>query len=246
MLIQGFGMDGTMGWDRQVHAFSNDFNVYVPDLLFFGKSYTTRSERSEIFQADCLKKMLDVLKVDRVDLVGTSYGGMVAYRLASVYPELVNKVVVASSGVMMTHKTNERLYKLTKVNSVKKLLVPNDLEGMRRGLSTATVWRIDLVPSFVLEDMFQNFYRRNRKEKEELLDGMIIGSVGAPPLPAIDKKVFILWGTEDKIFDPDLAHQLKRHLGESAELEFIEGAGHVPQIEKPGQFNSRVLRFLLS
>ncbi|KAL2630259.1 hypothetical protein R1flu_014945 [Riccia fluitans] len=246
MLIQGFGMDGAFGWDRQVFAFSRNFNVYVPDLLFFGQSYTTRPERSENFQADCLKNMLDILEVDQVNVVGTSYGGMVAYRLASAYPERVKKVVVASSGVMMDHQTNQRLYKLTRVNDVKQLLVPTDLQGMRRGMSTATVWRVDLVPDLFLADLFQNFYRKNRKEKKELLDGMIISSVDAPPVPVIDKKVLILWGSEDRIFDKELAHQLQRHLGANARLVFIKGAGHVPQIEKPREFNYQALQFLLS
>ncbi|KAH0720929.1 hypothetical protein KY289_006264 [Solanum tuberosum] len=33
-----------------------DFTVYVPDLLFFGDSITTRPERSTSIQAECLAK----------------------------------------------------------------------------------------------------------------------------------------------------------------------------------------------
>ncbi|KAL2631195.1 hypothetical protein R1flu_015881 [Riccia fluitans] len=245
LLLQGFGMNGFLGWENQTHAFVKDFRVYVPDLLFFGKSYTKSSGRSEIFQAECVKKMLDVLKVDECHILGTSYGGMVAYRLASLYPKMVNKVVIASSGVMMNHTTNDRLKELCKIDSVNEILVPKDLAHMRLGMSTATVWKIWAIPSFVLQDLYDWFYQDGHKEKEELVDCMIIGSIDAPPLPKITQETLILWGTRDRIFDPELAVQLKKHLGDKAEMHMIKGCGHVPQIERPREFNKHVLQFLL-
>lgn len=154
LLIQGFGMNGTVGWVDQAPALAKKYDVYVPDLLFFGKSFTTGSQRSEEFQGECFKQMLDIFKVDEVDIVGTSYGGMVAYKMAAKYPKLVNKLVVASSGVMMTPTTNDRLLALAKVGDIKELLVPQDVKLMRRGMTIATVWRTWLLPTFVLQDMF--------------------------------------------------------------------------------------------
>ncbi|BBN12151.1 hypothetical protein MPTK1_5g17800 [Marchantia polymorpha subsp. ruderalis] len=246
LLLQGFGMDGFTGWEHQTHAFVKRFRVYVPDLLFFGKSFTTTSQRSEVFQAECMKKMLDVLNVDQVHVLGTSYGGMVAYRMASNYPKLVNKVVICSSGIMMDHTTNNRLMELCKIDSVKEILVPKDLKHMRLGMSTATVWRIWAIPSFVLQDMYEWFYQGHMKEKEELVDGMVIGSAGAPPIPKITQEVLIMWGTKDNIFDPALAEALRKHLGDRAQLHMIEGCGHVPQIENPTEFNARAIKFLLA
>ncbi|KAL3685121.1 hypothetical protein R1sor_003143 [Riccia sorocarpa] len=244
VLLHGFGLSGFFGWESQTHAFVKDFRVYVPDLVFFGKSYTNSSERSEIFQAECVKKMLDVLKVDQCHLMGTSYGGMVAFRIASLYPEMVNKVVLASSGIMMDHTTNNKLLEHLKADDIKEILVPKDVAHLKLGLSTATTKKIWAIPSFILRDLYEKFYLDNQKEKEELVDGTVIGSVDAPPLPKITQEVLILWGSKDKIFDPELAVQLKTYIGDKAELHMIEGCGHVPQIEKPREFNQQVLQFL--
>lgn len=61
VLLHAFGLDAYT-WGRQVSRFSKSFDLYIPDLVFSGKSFTTSKERSEIFQvcaniqaASCMK-----------------------------------------------------------------------------------------------------------------------------------------------------------------------------------------------
>ncbi|CAM6094751.1 unnamed protein product [Calypogeia fissa] len=244
LFLQGFGMNGMVGWELQAPYFAKNFDVYVPDLLFFGKSFTTETGRSELFQGDCVKKMLDILNVNKVHVVGTSYGGITGYYMAHNYPKLVDKLVVASAGVTMDPTSNERLAELAKVSSVKELLVPKDVNMLRRGMDIASIWRTWMIPNFVLQDMFDWFHTQNSVQKKELVDGMITGTEGAPPVPTVPQDVLILWGTKDQIFLPELADQLKRHLGDKANLIYVKGCGHVPQIEKPKEYNSHLLKFL--
>ena len=63
LFLHDFFADGTMNWQHQIAAFAKDFNVYVPDLLFFGSSRTTEAGRTEAFQAECMVKMLHALEV---------------------------------------------------------------------------------------------------------------------------------------------------------------------------------------
>lgn len=63
LLLHDFVADATINWEKQVGAFSGEFNVYVPDLLFFGGSATKSAERTEAFQAECMVKMLHALEV---------------------------------------------------------------------------------------------------------------------------------------------------------------------------------------
>lgn len=55
--------DGTLNWENQVAAFTKDFSVYVPDLVFFGGSSSSQEERTEAFQAECMVKLLHALEV---------------------------------------------------------------------------------------------------------------------------------------------------------------------------------------
>ncbi|KAL2651184.1 hypothetical protein R1flu_019312 [Riccia fluitans] len=245
LLLHGFQFDGMVGWENQIPEFSKHFRLYVPDLIFFGSSYSNSSERSEIFQAECFKKMLDELKVDRVHVMGTSYGGMVAYRMAHLFPELVDKVVCCSSGVTMTPRTNDRLLKEINCEKVNTILIPTTLEEAKLGMSVATVFNLSKFPLFLIKPLYQRYFSRNMKERTELLEGMIISSEGAPPVPKIGQKTLILWGRKDRIFSTDLAEELKELIGDNAKLVYFENSGHIPQVEKKKEFNAEAIKFLL-
>ncbi|KAL3700499.1 hypothetical protein R1sor_018521 [Riccia sorocarpa] len=245
LLIHGFQFDGIVGWENQVPEFSKHFSLYVPDLIFFGDSYSKSSERSEIFQAECLKKMLDELKIDRIHVMGTSYGGMVAYRMAHLFPERIDLLVCCSSGVLMTPTTNDRLLKEINCEKINTILIPTTLEEVRMGMSVATVLDLSRFPLFLIKPLFERYYSRNMRERTELLEGMIISSEGAPPVPKISQKTLILWGKKDRIFGTYLAEELKEHIGDNAKLVYFENAGHIPQIEKKKEFNAEAIKFLL-
>jgi len=54
-------------------------------------------------------KLLDKLKVEKFQVVGMSYGGVVAYNLAKMFgEERVDKVMIASSGVNMKRSNTRR------------------------------------------------------------------------------------------------------------------------------------------
>ncbi|KAG5624974.1 hypothetical protein H5410_010192 [Solanum commersonii] len=77
-----------------VLSLSSDFAVYVPDILFFGDSFTIHPERSTSFQAECLARGMMQLGVEKFNLVGFCYGSMIGFKVAQLYPYMV-----ISSGV---------------------------------------------------------------------------------------------------------------------------------------------------
>ncbi len=52
-------------------------------------------------------------------------------------------------------------------------------------------------------------------------------------------------GSDDLLTPPKYAHFLAEKI-EGARLEIIDGAGHMVMIEKPDEFNRRVMDFLQS
>ncbi|KAL0378139.1 UNVERIFIED_CONTAM: hypothetical protein Sradi_3119400 [Sesamum radiatum] len=94
VLVHGFAAEGIVTWQFQVGSLTKKYSVYVPDLLFFGGSITDNPDRSPTFQAECLVKGLRKLGIERCTVVGFSYGGMVAFKMAELYPELVEALVM--------------------------------------------------------------------------------------------------------------------------------------------------------
>ncbi|CAM8961309.1 unnamed protein product [Rhodiola kirilowii] len=245
LLVHGFGPVAMWQWRRQAVHFAPRFNVYVPNLLFFGNSFTKSSERSEAFQARSVAKLLEKLEVEKFSAMGTSYGGFVSYNLALMFPERVEKVVIASSALNMVKGDNAELAKKAKVENVQDLMLPATAANFRK-LVTLVVYRFPkATPNFFLNDMLRNLYSEYRKEKMELLNGLSLVHNETPQVSPIEKDVLLVWGDQDGIFPLPKAVELQKLLGGKTKLEVIKNAGHMPQVEKYDEFNKIVSKFLL-
>ncbi|BAT78035.1 uncharacterized protein HKW66_Vig0097540 [Vigna angularis] len=244
VLIHGFGPVATWQWRRQVKSLAPHFNLYVPDLVFFGGSTTVSSERSEVFQAKSVGKLLDKLEVETLHVVGTSYGGLVAYNLAKMLGEgRVKKVVIASSGVNMTARSNLEMLRSSKLNNIDDLMFPSSPHHLRQ-LMSLSIYKPPHVPDFVLSIFIHELYGENKERKLEILKGISVGREETSNVSPLKQKVLIVWGEEDRVFPVRLAHELKQLIGKDVKLELIKEAAHVPQIEKPVQFNRIIINFL--
>lgn len=137
VLVHGFAAEGIVTWQFQVGALTKKYSVYIPDLLFFGGSTTDKSDRSPTFQAECLAKGLRKLGVEKCTVVGFSYGGMVAFKMAALQPDLVHALVVSGSVLAMTDSISEATLQRLGFASSSELLLPNSVKGLKALLSVA-------------------------------------------------------------------------------------------------------------
>lgn len=80
-------------WARVRDALARDRRVYAPDLRGHGSSDRAAQYSVELMRDDVLG-FLDALGLDRVDLVGHSLGGVVAYLAAAQQPHRVGRLVL--------------------------------------------------------------------------------------------------------------------------------------------------------
>jgi pimeloyl-ACP methyl ester carboxylesterase len=92
VLLHALGEDAT-NWDGVVAAFVRHWRVYALDLRGHGESDRPGDYSFELMRDDVLG-FLDTLGLSRVDLVGHSMGGVVAYLLAEERPERVGRLVL--------------------------------------------------------------------------------------------------------------------------------------------------------
>jgi pimeloyl-ACP methyl ester carboxylesterase len=155
LLIHGLGANALWQWGDVIQHFVPYFNVYVPDLVFFGDSYTTRPERTESFQAQCLMRVMEAHSVQKFSLVGLSYGGFVGYSLAAQFAEAVERVVICCSGICMEEKDLiEGVFAVSDLEEAGRILVPQSPDKLRE-LVGYTFFRpppVRLIPSCFLAD----------------------------------------------------------------------------------------------
>ena len=241
VLVHGFAAEGIVTWQFQVGALAKHYDVYIPDLLYFGGSTSPSTDRSPGFQAECLVAALGKLGVERCTVVGFSYGGMVAFKMAESRPDLVRSLVVSGSVVAMTDSISDATLERIGVRSSAELLLPESVKGLKALLSIAAhrrLWFPERLHRDFLEVMFTN-----RKERAELLEGLVVSNKDAT-VPVLPQKILLLWGHNDNIFNIELAKTMKEQLGEKTMLQSIDKAGHLVHLERPCVYNQRLMEFL--
>ncbi|KAL6846618.1 hypothetical protein ACP4OV_024066 [Aristida adscensionis] len=242
VLLHGFAGDGILTWVLQVAALAKHFDVYVPDLLYFGGSTSPAADRSPAFQAECVAAALRRLGVERCAAVGFCYGGFVAFRMAAAHPGLVRSVVATGTLVGMTASAGEGILRRVGAASFADFLLPGDVAALRSLLVAGTYGKWWL-PDRLLKDYLELLIF-NRRERAELLEGMMIADEDASG-HSVQQDILLLWGENDKIFNMKLAMSLKEQLGKKATLRSISKAGHLVQLERPCVFSRCLREFLL-
>ncbi|XP_037404315.1 uncharacterized protein LOC119267105 isoform X1 [Triticum dicoccoides] len=257
VLIHGFGPDPTWQWAAQVGPLSKHFDLVVPTLLFFGASTTRAPGRSDAFQAAAIAKLLASDRLGGVGeegrvvhLVGTSYGGLVAYHLARALQQgggagawTVGKVAVCSSDLAKGPEDDRALAAKGGVADVTELMVPADTKALRRLMDICAHGPPKYLPECLARDLLRKCFAVQREGKIELIKGIASGhGFQITPLP---QEVLIVWGEFDQIFPVAKAHKVKEKLGEKATVRIIPDTGHLPQQEDSKLFNQILLDFLL-
>ncbi|KAF7842982.1 monoacylglycerol lipase ABHD6 [Senna tora] len=210
LLIHGFGANAMWQYGEHLRHFITRFNVYVPDLLFFGESFTSRPERTETFQAVCVKKLMNAHGVRRMSLVGISYGGFVGYSMAAQFPESVEKLVLCCTGVCLEEQDMQNgLFKVSDLDEAASILVPQTPEKLRELMRFSFVRPARGVPTWFLADFIEVMCTEYVEQKKELIEA-ILKDRQLSKLPKITQPTLIVWGELDQVFPLELGHRLKR------------------------------------
>ncbi|KAI6677746.1 hypothetical protein NL676_038542 [Syzygium grande] len=204
IFLHGFFGDGMMMWQLQVLALVRKYAIYVPDLLFFGNSATGDSRRTVDFQAECVAKGVAALGLQRCTVVGFSYGGMVAFKLAELQPELVESVVATCTVPAMTESISKECLKKLGFPTWSELLLPNSVSGMKKVVGSH---RFPRIPNRVFKDGLEVMFDY-RKERAELLEAFVIPDKDFT-LPEYSQKIHLVCGEDDNIFSVGKVKEFK-------------------------------------
>ncbi|KAI7998797.1 Uncharacterized protein Mb2734 [Camellia lanceoleosa] len=243
VLIHGYGSTSTWQFICQVGQLSESFNLFIPDLLFFGKSYSKRSDRAVEFQAVCVGQGLKRLGVERFSVYALSYGGWVGYQMAHIYPEMVEKLVIVSSGIGFT-EAQKREHPIGRKWT--DMLCPEKPDDMRF-LAAMAIHKYTIskwIPDFFLREFLIVMFKNYKKERLELVEYLLAKKADSD-LPILTQETLLISGDKDNIFPLCLGHQLQRHLGPKSKLKIIKDTGHAANVESPHLLNDLIKSFVL-
>ena len=96
VLLNGIMMS-TSSWNSFIDVFSRNNRLVLIDFLDQGKSQKSDKPYDQKLQSDIVKGVIDELKIDKIHLVGVSYGGEVALNFALKYQENLSSLILANT-----------------------------------------------------------------------------------------------------------------------------------------------------
>src|SRR4051812_12207612 len=97
LLLHGLGCDHTT-WEPVLDSLARRYTVIAPDLLGHGLSDKPRADYSVGGYANGMRDLLTVLGIDKVTVLGHSFGGGVAIQFAYQFPERTERMVLVAPG----------------------------------------------------------------------------------------------------------------------------------------------------
>jgi 4,5:9,10-diseco-3-hydroxy-5,9,17-trioxoandrosta-1(10),2-diene-4-oate hydrolase len=247
----GPGASGVSNYSRNIDALATHFRVIVPDMPGYGRSVKGVDQHDPFgYLADMIRGLLDELGIDSAHLVGNSYGGAAALRLALDTPHRVGKLVLMGPGGIGTTRA-------LPTDGLKSLLSYYGGGGPSRDkleafIRTYLVYDGASVPEEVIDLRYQASI-----DPEVVADPPLRRPSGpmAPRtlwrmdltrdsrLKDLQTPTLVLWGRDDKVNRPAGGPMLLNTMPH-AELVMTSHTGHWMQWERAELFNQLVTEFL--
>jgi 2-hydroxy-6-oxonona-2,4-dienedioate hydrolase/4,5:9,10-diseco-3-hydroxy-5,9,17-trioxoandrosta-1(10),2-diene-4-oate hydrolase len=247
----GPGASGVSNYSRNIDALAKHFRVIVPDMPGYGRS-TKQVDQSDPFGylADIIRGLLDELGIDTAHLIGNSYGGAAALRLALDTPHRVGKLVLMGPGGIGTTRG-------LPTAGLKSLLSYYSGHGPSRlkletFIRTYLVYDGDSVPDEVIDIRYQastdpevvaNPPLRRPSGPLALRTLWRMDLTRDSRLRDLQTPTLVLWGRDDKVNRPAGGPMLLDMMP-NAELLMTSHTGHWMQWERAELFNQVVTDFL--
>jgi pimeloyl-ACP methyl ester carboxylesterase len=240
----GPGVSAYANWRLVIPPLAEEFHVVAPDMVGFGFS-DRPSDATYGLQtwADQTVAVMDALGLDQASLVGNSFGGSIALRIAAQHPDRVKRLVLMGSmgvdfpitpgldRVWGYEASFENMRKVLDVFAYSRELVNDELAEVRYQGSIQPGWQ---------ESFSAMFPADANGSRQRWVDAM---TTPEDEIRALPHETLIVHGREDQVIPVDTSLKLFR-LIDRGDLHVFAKCGHWSQIERNADFNRLLLDFL--
>lgn len=238
-LIILHGLFGMLdNWHTLSGAFSEKFRTWILDQRNHGKSPHSHEFNYEVMAED-LREFMEQHGIEQAHIIGHSMGGKTAMQFAFMYPEKVDKLIIADIAPKGYDSRHDEL-----ISALKGL----DLSKAERRQDADEMLAKEIGQAGVRQFLLKNMARENggyvwKMALDEIVENYdtIIGPVD---MDAVYEKptLFIKGGNSDYIEEED-KEEIRRQFPK-AQFVTLENTGHWVHAEDPARFKDVVLEFL--
>jgi pimeloyl-ACP methyl ester carboxylesterase len=253
MLVHGWPQHW-WAWRSLMPLLAGDFRVMALDLRGFGWSEATpRGYRKDELAEDVVG-VLDELGVDRVNLVGHDWGGIVGILACLNHPDRIERFVAINTGHVWPTVSLRGLPKQLGGFAYQGLLA-SPLIGRRMGASPRVLKTVHTSISTQTDavlDGLDSYTARFADPARAKAATQVYRTFQLYELPAwlrgryADQRLTTptLWlhGVKDPVIRPKLFQDIVEH-ADDVRIEYLEDCGHFPPEERPDEVASELREF---
>ena len=252
LLLLVHGMAGTArNWETVIEPLALHSTVVAPDFPGHGNSAPGGGDYSLGSLASGLRDLMVALGHDRATLVGHSLGGGVALQFAYQFPEMVERLVLVSSGGLGPEVGI--ILRAAALPGADLFIRATAGPGSAAGSwLTGALGKVGLRPNADLAEVGRGYASLADEDRRKAFLSTLHSVVGTEGqrVAALDRlylaealPTLIVWGARDPIIPVEHGRAAHAQLPGSR-LEVFPDTGHVPMLESPGRFVAVLQRFL--
>ena len=239
LLIHGFAEDSRI-WDAGITAFSETYQLIVPDIPGSGGSEILNGEDISISDyADVMEAILSEENIKQCSIIGHSMGGYISLAFAAKYPEKINALGLFHSSAYADDEAKKDSRRQA-INVIKEKGAMTFLKTAIPGLfadaeksSTAVHLLLERGTAFTQAALIQYY------------NAMINRPDTTGVLKTINKPVLFIMGEHDKAVP--FEHGLQQsYLPSLSDINILRNSAHMGMLEEEEKSFSIVAHFLAS
>jgi pimeloyl-ACP methyl ester carboxylesterase len=230
VVVMLHGLFGALSnWEPTIQSLRDNYRVLVPILPIYDMPLISAS-------IEGLKKFVEgfveELNLPPFHVMGNSLGGHIALVYTVAHPEMVKSLILTGSSGLFENAMGGSFPKRGSYEYIKE----------RVGYTFYD-------PATASEDLIQEVFEITKSVSKCMSIVAIAKSAQrqnlAGELHKIKAPTLLIWGLNDTITPPHVAHEFNRLISGS-DLRFIDKCCHAPMMERPVEFNQILVSFLNS
>jgi len=230
--LAGYG--GLPRWVPFLDRLAEARTVIVPSLPGFpggDRGHTVLDTHLDWVLA--ARDVIDKTGLAGADLVGSSVGGSFAAEIAAIWPEKVKRLALIAPFGLFDEKDPATDPWAQKQEDIPGLMTAQadtyrKLKEMPAGANSIE-WPIEQTRA--AEAAARIFWPLGNTKLERRL-------------PFIKAPTLIIWGEKDRLLPKSYAQTIAKAIGSRTEIRLIAGAGHLAELDQPGEVAGAILGFM--
>jgi pimeloyl-ACP methyl ester carboxylesterase len=230
ILLLLHGLFGALSnWEHVVARFSARYKVIIPLIPIYEMPlYKANMDGLVAF----IEEFITSMKLDKFTLIGNSLGGHMALIYTLENPSKVSRLVLTGSSGLYENNMGGSFIKRSNYDYI--------AERVRY-----TFYDSQVVTKEYIDEVFDLVQDRNRVLRIAAIAKSAQRHNLADRLPEIQARTLLIWGLNDTITPPLVAHEFNTLMPNSC-LRFIDKCCHAPMMEHPDKFNELLEEFLVA